>query len=414
MDFNDSPDEAAFRTECRAWLEAHAQRKPRPDAFFGPQLDQAQRVAAAREWQATKAAAGFGAITWPQALGGRGGTPVQELIWRQEEGQFNVPTGFFNVSLGMVMPSVAAHVGPELRAQLVGPALSGEHLWCQLLSEPGAGSDLGMLRTRAERCTDGPDGQSGWRINGQKVWTTLAQYAQYGLVLARTDPTVPKFEGLTTFFVDMQAPGIEVRPIRQASGEAEFNEVFFTDVFVPDRQRVGAAGAGWKVTLTGLMSERLAIGGVLPAELWRTTAQMAQDATLADASALRDGRVRDRLVDLYLNAHGLWLLQCRGLTALGKGQEPGPEMSVGKIVAARTLQDFAYFAIDLQGQRGVLASTELGESWQLVERLWFGAAGMRIAGGTDEIVKNNVGERVLGLPGEPRTDKGVAFNQLAR
>ena len=342
MDFNDSPDEAAFRAECRAWLEANAVRKQRPDQFFGPHMDQGQRVQAAREWQATKAASGFGAITWPQALGGRGGTPVQELIWRQEEGLFNVPTGFFNVSLGMVMPSVAAHVAPELRAQLIGPALRGEHLWCQLLSEPGAGSDLGMLRTRAERCTNGPGGQPGWLINGQKVWTTLAQYAQFGLVLTRTDPTVPKFEGLSTFFVDMKAPGIEVRPIRQASGEAEFNEVFFTDVFVPDHQRVGAAGAGWKVTLTGLMSERLAIGGVLPAELWRTTARMARDATLCDgvqgpASALRDGRVRDRLVDLYLNAHGLWLLQCRGLTALGKGQEPGPEMSVGKIVAARTL-----------------------------------------------------------------------------
>lgn len=411
MDFNDAPDEAAFRAECRAWLEANATRKQRPDEFFGPQLDQGQRVQAARRWQATKAAAGFGAITWPQALGGRGGTPVQELIWRQEEGLFNVPTGFFNVSLGMVMPSVAAHVGPELRTRLVGPALRGEQLWCQLLSEPGAGSDLGMLRTRAQRCTDGRD---GWLINGQKVWTTLAQYAQYGLVLTRTDPGVPKFEGLSTFYVDMTAPGIEVRPIRQASGEAEFNEVFFTDVFVPDSQRVGAEGAGWKVTLTGLMSERLAIGGVLPADLWRTAAQMADEARLADGRALQDGRVRDRLVDLYLNAHGLWLLQCRGLTALGKGQEPGPEMSVGKIVAARTLQDFAYLAIDLQGQRGVLAAAERGEHWQLVERLWFGSAGMRIAGGTDEIVKNNVGERVLGLPPEPRTDKGVPFNQLVR
>ena len=414
MDFDDSPDEAAFRRECRAWLEANATRKQRPDETFGAQLTPVQRMQGARDWQARKAAAGYGAITWPQALGGRGGTPMQELIWRQEEGRFNVPTGFFNVSLGMVIPSLLAHASAESSARHVAPALHGKDLWCQLLSEPGAGSDLGMVRTRAEACSDGPNGQRGWLLNGQKVWTSLAQFAQYGLVLARTDPSRPKFEGLTTFIIDMASPGVEVRPIRQASGEAEFNEVFLNDVFVPDAQRVGAPGAGWKVTLTGLMSERLSIGGVMPAELWRTAAQMMIDARFNGASAFNDGRMRERLADLYLDAHGLWLLQCRGLTALGKGNAPGPELSVAKIVAARALQDFACLAIDLQGQRGVLGAGELGEHWQLVERLWFGAAGMRIAGGTDEIVKNSVGERVLGLPPEPRTDKGVPFNQLPR
>jgi alkylation response protein AidB-like acyl-CoA dehydrogenase len=293
----------------------------------------------------------------------------------------------------------------------VEPALHGRHLWCQLLSEPGAGSDLGMLRTRAERCADGRD---GWILNGQKVWTSLAQFAEYGMVLARTDPEVPKFEGLTSFYIDMASPGVTVRPIRQANGEAEFNEVFLEDVFVPDSQRVGAPGAGWKVTLTALMNERLSIGGVMPPELWRTTARLMRGATFNEAPALADGRLRERLADLYLNTHGLWLLQCRGLTALGKGKEPGPELSVAKIVGARTLQDFAYLAIDLQGQRGVLAAAEQGEHWQLIERLWWGSAGMRIAGGTDEIVKNNVGERVLGLAPEPRMDKGLAFSQLAR
>jgi len=409
MDFGDTAEEASFRAECRAWLEANATLKLRPDDFFAPHLEADQRMQAAREWQSKKAAAGFGAITWPKALGGRGGTPMQELIWRQEEGRFNVPTGFFNVSLGMVIPSVMAHADPAVLTRHIAPALGGQHLWCQLLSEPGAGSDLGMVRTRAERCTDG---REGWILNGQKVWTSLAQFAQYGLVLARTNPNLPKFDGLTTFFIDMASPGVRVRPIRQAGGESEFNEVFLEDVFVPDSQRVGAQGAGWKVTLTGLMNERLSIGGVMPAELWRTAAQMLREARLLGRSALEDGRMRERLADLYLNAQALWLLQCRALTAVSKGKQPGPEMSGAKNVAASTLQAFSYFAIDLQGQRGVLAASELGESFALVERLWFGAAGMRIAGGTDEVVKNSIGERVLGLAPEPRTDKGVAFNQL--
>lgn len=409
MDFNDSPEEATFRAECRAWLELNAKRKARADQTFGQGQSPEQLVAASREWQGRKAAAGYGAITWPEALGGRGGTPMQEVIYREEEGHFEVPPNMFAVSIGMVIPSLFVHASDEVRARHVGPALHGEELWCQLLSEPGAGSDLGMLRTRAERCTDGRD---GWILNGQKVWTTYGQFSQFGMVLTRTNPNVPKFEGMTSFFVAMDTPGIEVCPIRQASGESEFNEVFFNDVFVPDSQRVGAEGGGWKVTLTALMNERLAIGGVMPPDLWRTAAEMMRVAPLNGGSALADGRMRERLAELYMNAHGLWLLQARGLTALGKGREPGPELSISKIVGARTLQDFAYLAIDLQAERGVLAAQEHGDDWRLIESLWFGAAGMRIAGGTDEIVKNSVGERVLGLPPEPRTDKVVPFNQL--
>jgi alkylation response protein AidB-like acyl-CoA dehydrogenase len=411
MDFDDSPEEAAFRAECRAWLSANAELKSAGDTLYRPGGSGEERMADARAWQARKAAGGFGAITWPKALGGRGGTPIQELIWRQEEGRYNVPTGAFSVSLGMVIPAVMAHSSNEVRAKHIAPALSGEHLWCQLLSEPGAGSDLGMVRTRAERCTDGRD---GWILNGQKVWTSLAQFAQYGLVLARTDPSVPKFDGMTSFFIDMQSPGVTIRPIRQPSGEADFNEVFLEDVFVPDSQRVGPEGAGWKVTLTALMSERLSIGGVLPPDLWRTLGKMMRDTAFNGAPALGDGRFRERLADLYLAAHGLWLLQCRALTALGKGREPGPEMSGAKNLVAQTVQTFARIAIDLQGPSGVLAAAERGGEFAMIERLWFGAAGMRIAGGTDEIVKNSIGERVLGLAPEPRTDKGVPFNQLAR
>lgn len=418
MDFNDSIEEAAFREACREWLTENAPRKERPDEVFGRGMSAAELMQAAREWQGRKAQAGFGAITWPEQFGGRGGSPIQEVIYRQEEGNFKVPVGAFNVSLGMVIPSFFVHADPAVAKQHVSDALHGKELWCQLLSEPGAGSDLGMIRTRAERCTDGRD---GWIINGQKVWTTLAQFADCGMVLTRTDPDVPKFAGMTTFFIDMDAPGVEICPIRQANGDAEFNEVFFNDVFIPDNQRVGEVGGGWKVTLTGLMNERLSIGGVMPPELWRTAIKQMQDCDLGydqsydqdeSRTALQDSAMRQQLSDLYLNAQGLWLLQCRGLTALGQGREPGAELSVAKIVAARTLQDFSYFAMDLKGTQGILTAEDLGDSWQLVEQLWMGAAGMRIAGGTDEIVKNNVGERVLGLPPEPRADKGMTFKQL--
>ncbi|QXZ08504.1 acyl-CoA dehydrogenase [Comamonas sp. Y33R10-2] len=409
MDFEDTPEEAAFRAECRAWLQAHADPKASADDYFGRGMSAEQRMDAARAWQGKRAAGGFGAITWPKALGGRGGTPMQELIWRQEEGKVKVPTGMFNVSLGMVLPSVMAHASPEVLAKHVAPALGGKNLWCQLLSEPGAGSDLGMVRTRAEHATDG---REGWLINGQKVWTSLAQFAQWGLVLTRTNPQVSKFEGLTTFFLDMKSPGITVRPIRQAGGESEFNEVFFENVFVPDSQMVGKLGAGWKVTLTGLMAERLAIGGVMPADLWRTTAGLLADYGFEGKPALQDGRMRERWADLYLKEQALWLLQCRALTALSKGRQPGPEMSGAKNVAAAALQAFSYFVIDLLGQRGVLAASELGERFAMVERLWFGSAGMRIAGGTDEVVLNSIGERVLGLPPETRADKDVPFSEL--
>ena len=210
----------------------------------------------------------------------------------------------------------------------------------------------------------------------------------------------------------MKTPGITIRPIRQAGGESEFNEVFFENVFVPDSQMVGKPGGGWKVTLTGLMSERLAIGGVMPAELWRTTAGLLADHEFLGKPALHDGRMRERWADLYLKEQALWLLQCRALTALSKGRQPGPEMSGAKNVAAAALQSFSYFAIDLLGERGVLAASELGERFAMVERLWFGSAGMRIAGGTDEVVLNSIGERVLGLAPEPRTDKDVPFCEL--
>lgn len=404
MDFKDSPQEAEFRAECQQWLNENAALKTTQQTARFATL--AEKVAASRQWQGKKAAAGFGAITWPEALGGRGGSPMQEVIFREEEAKYDVPPSQFNVSLGMVIPSLFVHASDEVRQRHVGPALHGEHLWCQLLSEPNAGSDLGMIRTSAKRCEDGRD---GWIINGHKVWTSLAQFADYGMVLVRTDPDQAKFAGLTSFFIDMQTPGVSVHPIKQANGHEEFNEVFLEDVFVPDAQRVGHIGDGWRVTMTALMNERLSIGGVVPAGLWQRLAKQIQSTALAT----NDSAMRQRLNDIYLDTHGLWLMQCRGLTALGKGKEPGPELSVAKIVASRVLTQFCDAMMDLQGMGGLLSAKSLGDHWTLIEDLWYGAAGMRIAGGTDEIVKNSVGERVLGLPPEPRTDKGKTFRELA-
>ncbi|MGH8464745.1 MAG: acyl-CoA dehydrogenase family protein, partial [Pseudomonas sp.] len=354
---------------CRAWLQANATPKTHTQRAYGQGLTADQLQQAARQWQGRKAEAGLGAITWPEAFGGRGGTAIQEMIYREEEGNFEVPPNVFAVSLGMVIPSLFVHASEAVRARHVAPALQGKELWCQLLSEPGAGSDLGMVRMRAERCQDG---REGWILNGQKVWTTFAQFAEFGMVLTRSNVEVPKYEGMTSFFVDMKSPGIEVRPIRQANGDAEFNEVFFNDVYVPDSQRVGAEGAGWKVTLTALMNERLSIGGVMPPGLWRTAAQLMSSTTLNGASALADGRMRERLGNLYMNAHGLWLLQARGLTALGKGREPGPELSISKIVGARTLQDYGYLASDLLGSQGLLSAEELGDDARQAQMLWLG------------------------------------------
>ena len=249
MDFNDTPEEAAFRAEVRAFLSANATLK-RPDepAQRSRYNEGPEALARGKAWQAKKADAGFAGITWDPQWGGRGGTPIQQVIYGQEEGRYNVPRGYFEIGLGMCIPTLMHYGKPEQLRRYVRPALRGEEIWCQLFSEPAGGSDVAGLRTRAER--DGDD----WIINGQKIWTSGAHYCDYGIVLTRTDPNVPKHAGLTMFFIDMKSPGIEVRRIKQISGSSNFNEVFFTDVRVPDAQRLGAVGAGWRVSITTLMN----------------------------------------------------------------------------------------------------------------------------------------------------------------
>jgi alkylation response protein AidB-like acyl-CoA dehydrogenase len=404
MDFNDSPEEAAFRAEVRAWLEKNAPKKAGSD-----EPESAGDMAAAKAWQAKKAAAGYAQITWPKEWGGPGGTPVQQVIFNQEEAKYPTPGNPFQIGLGMCVPTVMAFADEATKARFVGPALRGEEIWCQLFSEPSGGSDVAQARTRAVRADDG---SGDWIINGQKVWTSGAQFSDFGIVVTRTNPDAPKHKGLTMFWVDMHDPGIEVRPIHQMSGGSGFNEVFFTNVRVKDSQRVGAVNDGWRVSLVTLMNERLAVGGPSGAQ-WNQFLEAARSVTGLDgAPAIKDRAIREKLADWYVQTEGLKHTRNRTMTALSRGQTPGPESSIGKVVSAMQMQDLANTAVEMLDQYGVIWDAEMSPLKAAFHASLMGAPGLRIAGGTDEILKNIIAERVLGLPGDIRVDKDVAFKDL--
>lgn len=398
MDFNDSPEEAEYRATARAWLEKNvAEHKAQ---------NHADDMAAGKAWQKRKAEAGYAQITWPKEWGGAGGTPIQSVIFGQEEGKFPVQYGYFTIGLGMCVPTVMAFADDETKKRFVGPALRGEEIWSQLFSEPAGGSDVAAIRTRAVR--DGDD----WVVNGQKVWTSGAHYSDYGIVLVRTNPDVPKHKGLTMFWLDLKSPGVEIRPIHQMSGGSNFNEVYFTDVRIPDAQRLGAVDDGWKVALVTLMNERLAVGGASGASPKEILA-LAKDLDAADGPLIKDSAFRQRLADWYVQSEGLKNTRMRTMTALSRGQTPGPESSIGKIIAANVLQDLGNAAVEAEDQYGIINDPALLPLKGLFQASVMSSPGLRIAGGTDEILKNIIAERVLGLPGEIRTDKDAAFKDLA-
>ena len=402
MDFNDTPAEAEYRARVRAWIEANAgEYLNPPEKPWG--LD--EFVARSKAWQATKHDAGYVGLTWPKEVGGQGLSPMHQIIFNQEESRTFVPTGLYSIGLGMCIPTVFTHGAPEIAKRYVPRALRGEEVWCQLFSEPVAGSDLAAIRTRAVREGD------EWVINGQKVWTSFAHRSDFGIVVTRTDPDAPKHKGLTMFIVDMHAPGVEVRPIRQMSGSSDFNEVFFTDVRVKDTHRLGDVGNGWKVSLTTLMHERLAVGGKpRHAPGYRTLMDLAKGIDTDSGPAIDRADVRQRIADTYIADEGIKLTQMRALSALSKGAIPGPEQSISKVVVAKTMQDMAAFALDLAEAGGLVV--EKGSELERLQGSYLGSAGLRIAGGTDEILRNIIAERVLGLPGDLRPDKDTPFNQI--
>ncbi len=403
MDFNDTAEEAAYRAQVRAWLEANA---PRSVATSTDPLEDSTDLKAARAWQRKKAEAGYACITWPKAWGGGGGASWQSVIFGQEEAKFPHPGNPFAIGLGMCVPTIMTAGADADKERFVKPAVLGEEIWCQLFSEPSGGSDAAAARTRAVL-----DGDT-WTINGQKVWTSGAHYSDFGLLLARTDPDVPKHKGLTMFWIDMKDPAVEVRPIHQMSGASNFNEVYFTDLKIKDSQRVGGVGEGWRVALITLMNERLSVGGGGSGSGHARVLKLASDISTLAGPAAKDAGLREKIADWFVQAEGLKYTTFRTMTALSRGQTPGPESSIGKVVSASLMQDMANTALELEDQFGIISDPAMAPLAAAFQSALMGAPGMRIAGGTDEILRNIIAERVLGLPQDVRLDKVVAFKDI--
>ncbi|MEQ1890266.1 MAG: acyl-CoA dehydrogenase family protein [Alphaproteobacteria bacterium] len=397
MDFEDTPEEAAYRAQVRGWLEKNAHSIP-PGTRVG--------VTESKAWQKVKAAAGYAAITWPKEYGGMGGTSMQNVIYGQEESQYNLPGNVFLIGVGMAMPMLMVHGSPEQKQRYIQPALYGDEVWCQLFSEPGAGSDLAGVRSRAEK--DGDD----WVVNGHKIWTSGGHYSDLAILVVRTDPNVAKHKGLTFFVVDMQTPGIRVERIKQISGQSHFNEVYLENVRIPDTNRIGAIGDGWKVALTVLMNERSAVGNIFMNVGVDELIRLARDVELGDGPAIANAAVRERIADWHVQTQGLKYIRLRSLTALSKGITPGPESSVTKAVSAPRRQDLAAFAMELMDMGGIIHDRQIVPYRAAFEDDWLYAPGIRIAGGTDEILKNIIAERVLKLPGDVRVDTDRPFSDL--
>ncbi len=397
MDLDDTPEQATYRAQARSWLEEHKSEAP---ILQGPGAieDEDEIIAARRTWQGKLAEAGLAGVTWPKEYDGQGQGPIEQVICNQEISRAKVPGILDAIGVGMLGPTIIAHGSEEQKSRYLGAMLHGDEVWCQLFSEPAAGSDLAAVQARARQQDDG-----SWRLNGQKVWTTNAQFASYGLLLARTDADVPKHKGLTMFVVPMDADGVTVRGLRQISGEAEFNEVFFDDVSLDAGAVVGGVGNGWGTALTTLMFERVTIG--LGSEGMGYNSTRFAAAIAADEHARRDPEVRYRLGEIASELLAVRFTGYRTLTQLSKGQIPGPESGLAKV----TIVSGAIKAGDLISD--VIGPDALDESSEWAYMISF-LPGLKSAGGTEEILKNTIGERVLGLPPEPRLDKGIPFSEL--
>jgi len=359
----------------------------------------------AQEWRAKRYDAGLGWITGPKEYGGRELTAAYDRVYGSIEGRYEVPDqSFFGIGLGMVAPTILAHAQPHIRDRYLAKMYRGDIVGCQLFSEPGAGSDLASLQTKAVR--DGDE----WLITGQKVWTSGAQYSDIGEVICRTDPDLPKHKGLTGFVVDMHAPGVEIRPLRQMTGGASFNEVFFNEVRVPDDHRLGDVNQGWAVALTTLMNERASIGA----------GSAGGGAGLASGTRLfemlrhfdldKDLVYRQDAMKLYVSYQVAKYTNQRAMDKIKQGQLPGPEMSIAKLALTQNMWNTAQFVARVLGPRLLADTGEWGTySWN---GFVLGIPGMRIAGGSDEVMRNIVAERVLGLPKDPGIDSNSPFKDL--
>jgi Acyl-CoA dehydrogenases len=397
-------DLEAFRARAAAWLEAMV---PLYGKAAREGLTEAEDLALARRYQKAKFDAGYAGINWPREFGGQGLGHLEKVTFDTEEMKHGFPSFYFGISLGMPIP-VLMQFGQDKAwvKERVLKALQGEEIWCQLFSEPSGGSDLAGLRTRAE-----PDG-NGWKINGQKLWTSWAQYSDYGVIVVRTDPNVPKHKGLTYFWVDMKAPGVTVRPIKLVGGDSHVNEVFFDDVKISDDQRMSPVGGGFAVAIATLMIERYVAtdsAGFGPhLDLFTS---LAKNTDLNGRPAIEDGRIRQQIARNYAMRSALQSITARAMAMMQAGMTPGPEGSLNKLVAVRSRQKLSELAIDLQGSNGLHFNPHASqkEDWAAS---WINAPTGRIAGGSDETLLNTIAEKILGLPQDHRPDKGIPFNQI--
>ncbi len=393
-----------YRQTARAFLNAMAPKYARP-ARQGNTVE--QDLALGREYMAARYDAGFAGINWSPEFGGQGLSNLHKIAFDAEEMRYGMPVGFFGISLGMPVPMMI-HYGQdrEFVKERVTKALRGEEIWCQLFSEPSGGSDLAALRTKVE-----PDG-NGWRMNGQKVWTSWAQYADYGVIVTRSDPTVAKHKGLTYFWVDMKAAGVEVRPIKLAGGDSHVNEVFFDDVRLEDNQRMGEVGGGFGLALHTLMIERyIATDSAGFGPHLDLFVKLAKETQLNGRPAIEDGRIRSAIARNHAMRAGLDSITQRAMLMMQAGMQPGPEGSLQKLVAVRSRQKLSELALDLQGTAALPFDQHayVKEDWGTS---WLNAPTGRIAGGSDEVLLNTIAEKVLGLPQDYRPDKGIPFNQI--
>ena len=387
MDLSLTEAEKAFALEVRTWLARNAERP-------GPDLSPAEEVAWGRRWQAKLAEARMVAISWPESVGGRGATPVQVALYNMEYARAGAPQPVNRVGINLAGPTLLAHGTPEQRARWLPSILDATEIWCQLFSEPGAGSDLASLTTTAEPATD------GWLVTGEKVWTSYAGFARWGIALVRTGRNAEqgRHRGVSCMVIDMEAPGVEVRPLRQITGESEFNQVVLHEVHVPQERLVGGLNHGWTVAGTTLAHER---GTAYPFK-----EQVVHEIYLdelaggaAGRAALDDPVAADAIVDAYVALRLLRLRNYRTLSQLGRSAEPGPDSSITKLVHSSMTRRLSAAALDVLGDEAPLWPSPTGElaagTWQ---RQWLWSKAASIAGGTDEIQRNIVAERLLGLP----------------
>jgi len=408
VDFDDTPEEAAFRREVRTFLEANATPKSGTDADWSrnaaasdPDV-RADFEKRSREWQRVLYDNGWAGITWPTEYGGRGATPAQSIIFNDEALKYDVSAGFIGAAQQLVGPPIMYFGSDEQKARYLGPLLRGDERWCQLFSEPGAGSDLATLSTRAER--DGDE----WVVNGQKVWTSNGQLADYGILLARTNPDAPKHKGITFFILDMTTPGVDVRPLVQATGASHFCEVFFDDVRIPHANVVGEVNGGWGPARATLASEAGMIGGAGQGSGYLAVLELARQC-----GRTGEPLVRQALADVYSRERIQKFLGMRMQTAIMHKRGTPPDPSVMKNFFTQSLSKRVELAVDLEGASGMLAGSAAPQDgyWQMQVLQQFGS---RIGGGTNEVHRNMIGERALGLPAEPRTDKDVPWRELPK